>query len=285
MSDAEYFEWRLFYPLATKDINGSSEKHLSMLPYTLNTKLNMFSITEDKHRQHSSYIDMYYILDSTDVCLKIHNIDKLNNFKIEIEIRNRNKEQQESSLIQYWTVYEVKTPYIDLPEKILNQLNQSTIKKIDRYLQRLINNESNHQLIEMTCIHVKKDVTIWQMDDSDRKIEESDIYLMMDDASYKAQNDRFSIPKYWRTLSIQTSDYDRLVKTLTALQIEDDKDLLDYFSFLISQTCFNSFSTQHQQQLLSGTISTEKSYINLLTMSYISFIELMKRIQQNQTST
>ncbi len=41
------------------------------------------------------------------------------------------------------------------------------------------------------------------------------------------------------------------MKTLTTLQIEDDKDLLDYFSFLIAQTHFNSISTQHQQQLSS----------------------------------
>ncbi|CAF2524113.1 unnamed protein product [Rotaria sp. Silwood2] len=123
------------------------------------------------------------------------------------------------------------------------------------------------------------------MDDSDRKIEESDIYLMINDnvSSSKEKNDSFYIPKYWRTISIQTSDYDKLIKTLITLQIEDDKDLLDYFSFLISQTCFNSFPSQHQQQLYT-TISTEKAYMNLLTMSYASFIELIQRIHRNQIS-
>jgi len=68
------------------------------------------------------------------------------------------------------------------------------------------------------------------------------------------------------------------LKTLTTLQIEDDKDLLDYFSFLISQTHFNSISTQHQQQL-----SSKKGYMNLLTMNYAAFIELIQRIYINQT--
>ena len=118
------------------------------------------------------------------------------------------------------------------------------------------------------------------MDDSDRQIEESDVCLMINKDLSKEQNDDvFYIPKYWRTISIQTGDIDKLLKTLTTLQIEDDKDLLDYFSFLISQTRFNSFSTQH----LFPNLSSEKAYMNLLTMSYAAFIELIQRIYINQT--
>jgi len=117
------------------------------------------------------------------------------------------------------------------------------------------------------------------MDDSDRYIEESDICLMINNHLSKEQNENFYIPKSWRTISIQTGDHDKLVKTLTTLQIQDDKDLLDYFSFLISQTRLNSFSKQQ----LFPTISSEKAYMNLLTMSYAAFIELIQRIHINQT--
>ncbi|CAF0810478.1 unnamed protein product [Rotaria sp. Silwood1] len=284
MPEDEYFEWRLFYPLTSNDENIQNDiKNLSIVPFKLNTKLNILSITEDKYSHQSSYIDIYYLLGNTDVCLKLHDIDKLNNFKIDIEIRNRHKEQQ-SSLIQHWSIYEIKYPHMDLPDKILSRLDQLTIEKITKYLQIIINKENLLTQTDISFIQIKKHITTWHMDDSDRKIEESDIYLMINDnISSKEKNDTFYIPKYWRTISIQTSDYDKLVKTLITLQIEDDKDLLDYFSFLISQTCFNSFPSQHQQQLFP-TISTEKAYINLLTMSYAAFIELIQHIHRNQIS-
>jgi hypothetical protein len=124
---------------------------------------------------------------------------------------------------------------------------------------------------------------IWQIVDTDLQIEESNIYLMInDDDSSKGKNEDFYIPKHWQTISIHTGDNDKLLKTLITLQIEDDKDLLDYFSFLISQTRLNSFSTQHQQQLFPA-LSPEKAYMNLLTMSYAEFIELIQRIHRNQT--
>lgn len=51
------------------------------------------------------------------------------NFKTEIEIRNRYKEQQ-SSIIQNWSIYEIKCSCTDLPDKICNQLDQLTIEKM-----------------------------------------------------------------------------------------------------------------------------------------------------------
>ncbi|CAF0776815.1 unnamed protein product [Rotaria sordida] len=285
MSEEEYFEWRLFYPLTSNDENNQTDiKNFSIVPFKLNTKLNILSITEEKYSHQSSYIDIYFLLTNTDVCLKIHDIDQLNNFKINIEIRNHHKEQQ-SSLIQHWSIYEIKYPHLDLPDKILSRLDQLTINKIMKYLQIIINKENLLTRTDISFIQIKKHMTTWQMDDSDRKIDESDIYLIFNDNILsKEKNDSFYyIPKYWRTISVQTRDYDKLVKTLITLQIEDDKDLLDYFSYLISQTCFNSFPSQHQQQLYP-TISTEKAYMNLLTMSYASFIELIQRIHRNQTA-
>ncbi|CAF1080089.1 unnamed protein product [Adineta steineri] len=280
MSETEYYVWRLFYPLTLNDADTQSEKNTLITPFTLNTKLNMLSIINEKHSHQSSSIDLYYPLENTDVCLKIYDIEKLNNFKIEIEIRNRHKEQQSSSLIQHWSIYEIKHSRIDLPDKILNRLDQITIEKLTKYLQIIINDENFLNRSDLSFIKIQKNITRWQMDDSDREIEESDICLLINNN----KNDSFYIPTYWRTISIQTGDYDKLLKTLITLQIEDDKDLLDYFTYLISQTHFNSFSIQYQQQQqqLISTLSSEKIYMNLLTMSYASFIELIQHIYVNQ---
>ncbi|CAF0734487.1 unnamed protein product [Adineta steineri] len=280
MSEKEYYVWRLFYPLTLNDADTQSEKNTLITPFTLNTKLNMLSIINEKHSHQSSSIDLYYPLENTDVCLKIYDIEKLNNFKIEIEIRNRHKEQQSSSLIQHWSIYEIKHSRIDLPDKILNRLDQITIEKLTKYLQIIINDENFLNRSDLSFIKIQKNITRWQMDDSDREIEESDICLLINNN----KNDSFYIPTYWRTISIQTGDYDKLLKTLITLQIEDDKDLLDYFTYLISQTHFNSFSIQYQQQQqqLISTLSSEKIYMNLLTMSYASFIELIQHIYVNQ---
>ena len=142
MSEKEYFQWRLFYPLTSNDENIQSEKNTVITPFTLITKLNMLSVINEKHSRQSSYIDIYYPLENTDVCLKIHDIEKLNNFKIEIEIRNRHKEQPEASFIQYWSIYEIKYPRSDLPDKILSRLDQLTIEKITKFLQIIINEEN-----------------------------------------------------------------------------------------------------------------------------------------------
>ncbi|CAF3470085.1 unnamed protein product [Rotaria socialis] len=285
MAEEEYFEWRLFFPLTSNDENIETEiKTNTMVPFTVNTKLNMLSIAEEKYSHNSSFIDIYYLLQNTDVCLKVHDIAKLNSLKIEIEIRNRHKEQP-PSLIQHWSIYEIKYPRSELPDKILNRLDRATIEKINEYLQMFTDRDRLLARTDLSFIQIRKTMTTWHMNDSDRKIDETDIYLMINDnVLEKEKNDSFYIPKHWRTLSIQTSDYDQLIKTLTTLQIEDDKDLIDYFSFLTSQTCFNSFPSQHQQQLLP-TISAEKAYLNLLTMSYAAFIELIQRIHRNQTYT
>jgi hypothetical protein len=243
----------------------------------------MLSIIDEKYSSKSSYIDIYYPLGNADVCLKLHDVEKLNNFKIEIEIRNRHKEQA-SSLIQHWSIYEIKYPRVDLPDKILSRLDKMTIETINKYLQIIANEENLFNRFDLSFIKIQKNITIWQMDDSDRKIEETNIYLMINDDLSKVKNDVFYVPKQWRTISIQTGDHDKLFKTLTTLQIEDDKDLLDYFSLLLSQTRFNTFSTQHQQQLFP-TLSPEKAYMNLLTMSYAAFIELIQRIHINQSYT
>jgi len=275
MSEKEYFEWRLFYPLPSNDETIQSENNIVITPFTLITKLNILTTINEKHSRQSSHVDIYYPLENSDVCLKLHDIEKLNNSKIEIEIRNRHKEQQ-SSVIQNWSIYEIKYPRIDLPDKILSRLDQLTIEKITKYLQIIINEENR---LDLSFIKIQKTITQWQMDDSDRYIEESDICLMINNHLSKEQNESFYIPKSWRTISIQTGDHDKLVKTLTTLQIQDDKDLLDYFSFLISQTRLNSFSKQQ----LFPPISSEKAYMNLLTMSYAAFIELIQRIHINQT--
>ncbi len=95
---------------------------------------------------------------------------------------------------------------------------------------------------------------------------------MINDQLSIDKNEPFYIPKYCRTISIQSRNNNKLSKTLTTLKIEDDKDVLDQFSFLIFQTHFNKFSNQQQQ--LFPKISSEKAYINLLTMNYTTFIEL-----------
>ncbi|CAF1490393.1 unnamed protein product [Rotaria magnacalcarata] len=285
MAEEEYFEWRLFFPLTSNDENIQTEiKTNTIVPFTVNTKLNMLSIAEEKYSHRSSFIDIYYLLQNADVCLKVHDIAKLNSLKIEIEIRNRHKEQP-PSLIQHWSIYEIKYPRSELPDKILNRLDRTTIEKINEYLQMFIDKDNLVTRTDLSFIQIRKTMTTWHMNDSDRKIDETDIYITINDnVLEKEKNNSFYIPKHWRTLSIQTSDYDQLIKTLTTLQIEDDKDLLDYFSLLTSQTCFNSFPSQHQQQLLP-IISAEKAYLNLLTMSYAAFIELIQRIHRNQTYT
>ena len=283
MSEEENFQWRLFYPLTSNDEYIRTEKHFLITPFTLITKLTMLSIVDERYSSKSSCIDIYYPLGNTDVCLKIHDVEKLNNFKIEIEIRNRHKEQP-SSLIQHWSIYEIKYPHTDLPDKIVSRLDKITIEKIIKYLQIITNNKNFLNRLDLSFIKLRKNITIWRMDGSDRKIEETDVYLMINDDLSKEQNNMFYIPKYWRTISIQTADHDKLLKILATFQIDDDKDLLDYFSFLISQTRFNSFSTQHQQQLFPN-LSPEKAYMNLLTMSYPSLIELIQRIHINQSYT
>ncbi|UJR36546.1 hypothetical protein I4U23_029266 [Adineta vaga] len=275
MFEKEYFEWRLFYPLTSNDMNIQSEKTFSISPFTLITKLNMLSVVDEKHSKQITYVDHYYPLETTDVCLKIHYLEKLTPYKIEIEIRNHHKEHP-STFIQHWSIYEMKYPRIDLPDKILTRLDQITSDKITKYLQ-MISNEKN--LLDR--IQVEKTSTIWQMDDSDREIEESDLHLMIENDSRKENKELFYIPKFWRTIAIQTGDYEKLFKTLTTLQIEDDKDLLNYFSFLISQTRFHTFSLQNQQQLVNSNLSSEKTYMNLLTMSYAGFIGLIQRIHEN----
>lgn len=281
MSDAEYFEWRLLYPLTSNDENLRKEvKNESVVPFTLNAKLNMLFTPEEKRSNQSSYIDIYCILENTDVCLKLHDIDQLNNFKIELEIRNHHKEQP-TSLIQHWSKYEIKYPRLELPDKVIGRLDPVTVEKINKYLHIINDKGEMLNYTDLYSVRLEKLITTCYMTDSDRKIEECDVCLIINDnLRSKNKNESYYIPKYWRTISIQTSDHDKLVKTLTTLQLDDDKDLLDYFSFLISQTCFNSFPPNHQQQLFP-TISPEKSYLHLLTMSYAAFIELIQRIHQN----
>ncbi len=98
MSEKEYFEWRLFYPLPSNDETIQSENNIVITPFTLITKLNILTTINEKHSRQSSHVDIYYPLENADVCLKLHDIEKLNNSKIEIEIRNRHKEQQSSVL-------------------------------------------------------------------------------------------------------------------------------------------------------------------------------------------
>ncbi|CAF1235211.1 unnamed protein product [Adineta ricciae] len=237
----------------------------------------MLAIIDEKHSKQSSIVDVYYPLESMDICLKVHYLEKSNPCKIEIEIRNRQREQSLTS-VQHWSIFQMKFPQVNLPDKILTRLDEITSEKISKYLQMIVNEEYNR----LEYIQIEKTSTVWQMDDSDRELEQSDIQLTL--MKGNEPNEVFYIPKYWRTIAIQTGDYEKLVKTLTTLQIEDNRDLLDYFSYLISQTRLNSFSLQNQQQLGNSNLSSEKAYMNLLTMSYAAFIELIQRIQKNNQS-
>jgi hypothetical protein len=50
---------------------------------------------------------------------------------------------------------------------------------------------------------------------------------MINDQLSIDKNEPFYIPKYCRTISIQSRNNNKLSKTLTTLKIEDDKDVLD----------------------------------------------------------
>jgi hypothetical protein len=281
MSETEFCQWRLFYPLISRDESIPTDMKSMIHPYTLKTKLSMLSISDEKHISQSFVTDVYISLGLTDITLKLQNTDKSSPNKIEIEIRNRHKESS-PSVIEHWSRYELRSPRLELPEKILSRLDPPLIEQINKHLQRLVQEPNLDHRVEFPCVQLQKTTSLWQMDDSDRQIEETDLHLFIHDRfSPEKRTDYLYVPDRWRTIAIRTSDQHQLSKTLTTLQLDDDKDLLDYFSLLISQTSWNSFHAHQQQQ--ASALSPEKAYMNLLTMSYAAFIELIQRIHSDRT--
>jgi hypothetical protein len=283
MSETEFYEWRLFYPLIDPNENMRTDTQIVIQPFSLMSKLNMLAISDEKHSHQSLSTDIYIPLGTDDVVLKIFDIEKLSSCKIDIEIRNRHNE---SSLIQHWSRYELKSARFDLPDRLVNRLDPLLIEHIKTYVQRIVHESHFDECrFDFFCIQLQKIITIWQMDESDRQIEQTDIQLNIHNPLLKdASVEYFHVPNRWRTIAIQTNDHNQLFKTLTTLQIDDDKNLLDYFSFLISQTRFNSFRVHHREQVLSK-LSSEKAYVNLLTMSYAAFIELLQGIHIDQINS
>lgn len=275
MSETEFYQWRLFYPLISSD-----EK----TPFTLRTKLKMLLIQDEKHSNRFYSRDFYLPLINGDVALKFSSIDDVSHLKIDLEIRNRQNEIS-SSNIEHWSRYELKSPKFDLTDKVLARLDSILIEQIQEFLQRFVQEPT----IDDRCIELEKNSEIWSMDETDRQIEETDFNLKMFDQTLSTLNSsELNVPSEWRTIAIQTSDHHQLTKTLTTLQIDDDKDLFDYLTFLLSQTRFRqSFYSENEENEPNSSLlrlSSEKIYMNLLTMSYASFIELIRRMHINPSS-
>ena len=238
----------------------------------------MLSVSDDKHSHHSSSTAVYVPLGTADLVLRVQEIDKLANGKVELEMRHRHKEAS-SPLIEHWSIHELKHPRLELPDKVRSRLDPLTIDRVDRYL-RLVHDEQNlFDRDDVACVRIASTATIWQMDDSDRQIEQADLTVIMNERASSSDGCCSSyVPQHWRTLAIQSADTNQLVKILTTLQIDDDKDLFDYFSLLIAQTRLHSFSTSPSLT----TLAPEKAFVNLLTMSYAAFIELIQGIHVDQ---
>ena len=279
MLETDFCQWRLFYPLISNDDeNVRTASNPFVVPYTLTTKLNLLSVSAEKHARHSSSTAVYVPLGTADLVLRVQTIDKLANGKVELEMRNRQKEAA-SPLIEHWSIYELKHPRLELPDKVRSRVDPLTIDRIDRYL-RLMHDEQNlFDRDDVACVRIESVATIWQMDDSDRQIEQADLTVIMNERA--SSHGCSYVPQHWRTIAVQSPDTNQLVKILTTLQIDDDKDLFDYFSLLIAQARLHSFSPSQSSTTLT-TLAPEKAFVNLLTMSYAAFIELIQSIHVDQ---
>lgn len=259
MSEKEFYQWRLFYPFLPND-----QEHPA---FSLKSKLKMLSITDEKPAQEYFITDLYFPLENSDIALKLHSINQ-----IELHVRNRHREI--ASPIEHWSQFELKSSRFDLPEKILSRIDRTLIERIEQYLHQMPITDAirSPSSLPFSAIELQKSSTIWQMDDSDRQIEQSDLHLIIHDCHAKEKH--LHIPEQWRTIAIQTSDHQQLCKTLTTFQLEEDKDLLDYFSLLIAQSDWNRWRT--------SDLSSAKAYVNLFRMSECAFIELIRAIHFDQ---
>lgn len=252
MSESEFYQWRLFFPLIFTEEKKS---------FSLRNKLNFVSIENENLQEKISVKEFYFLLSSGDATLKIRPADLL---EIEIEIRNRNRPTS-ISRVESWSRFQLKPPRFELSEQIRARLDRSFVERIEKFIENFLQREKRDEL--SSIIEFDKSISLWRNDENDRIIEQTDFTLSVNNRTF----DESVLPKNWRTIAVRTSDQQQLNKTLTTLQIDDDKDLFDYFSFLVCQTRFHSTNPDK-------SLPSTRTFMDLLTISYASFIELIQRL-------